>query len=52
MPETARAAGADLFNYWLQATRGCALLFFLAYWPRVPEPKRRAVTRCNRFQGW
>jgi hypothetical protein len=27
-------------NHWLQATRDCALLFFLAHWPRVPEPKR------------
>ena len=27
-------------NHWLQAARGCALLFFLAHWPRVPEPKR------------
>jgi hypothetical protein len=27
-------------NHWFQATRGCALLFFLAHWPRVPEPKR------------
>jgi hypothetical protein len=25
---------------WLQATRGCAVLFVLARWPRVPEPKR------------
>ena len=29
-------------NHWLQAARGCALLFFLAHWPRVPEPKRYA----------
>jgi len=27
-------------NHWLQATRGFALLFSLAHWPRVPEPKR------------
>ena len=27
-------------NHWLQATRGSALLFMLAHWPRVPEPKR------------
>ena len=33
-----RAAAS--FNHWLQATRGCVWLFLLAYWPRVPEPKR------------
>jgi hypothetical protein len=27
-------------NHWLQATRGSALVFVLAHWPRVPEPKR------------
>jgi hypothetical protein len=31
-------------NHWLQATRGCAVLFVLARWPRVPEPKRWAAT--------
>jgi hypothetical protein len=30
----------DLANHWLQAAQGCALLFALAQWPRVPEPKR------------
>ena len=28
------------FNHWLQPTPGCALLFILAQWPGVPEPKR------------
>jgi hypothetical protein len=27
-------------NHWLRATRGFVLLFYLAHWPRVPEPKR------------
>jgi len=29
-----------LANHWLQATRDFALLFILAHWSRVPEPKR------------
>ena len=40
MPETIGDVGVDLFNHWLQATRDSALLFVLAHWPRVPEPKR------------
>jgi hypothetical protein len=31
-------------NHWLQATRGYTLVFVLAHWPRVPEPKRWAFT--------
>jgi hypothetical protein len=27
-------------NHWLQARPGCALLFVLAHWPGLPEPKR------------
>ena len=30
-------------NHWLQATPGCPLLFILAQWPGVPEPKRWVV---------
>lgn len=35
-------------NRWLQAARGWALLFFLARWPRVPEPKRWTTSHAMR----